>query len=195
MGALGAAAATTGAGLLALGGVAAAGYEAFGLYDDIQKENAKDVRAMSEAAERSTKGYLENEEATTAANQWLLQLADQGRDTQAALLETAMAAREAAYDLGLGARAGEKVGSEIGAGAMDALSQLTTTMNTEFLATGRKLGDLRNKEVNLHMSGATIQVHQDFRDQDPDRVAVLFRRDLGRASVDKIGSAFSLPNI
>jgi hypothetical protein len=34
----------------------------------------------------------------------------------------------------------------------------------------------------IHMPGAHINIHQDFRDQDPDRVALVFQRDLVRAA-------------
>jgi hypothetical protein len=39
-------------------------------------------------------------------------------------------------------------------------------------------------EVNIN--GATINIKQDFRDQDPERVLAVFRQDLGRAAIQRV---------
>jgi hypothetical protein len=42
--------------------------------------------------------------------------------------------------------------------------------------------------------GQTFQIKQDFRDQDPDRIAVIFQRDIARAAENRLqggtGGAF-----
>jgi len=46
----------------------------------------------------------------------------------------------------------------------------------------------------VHMSGGqTFNVKQDFRDQDPDRVAVVFKRDIARLAVAPGSSPQRLP--
>lgn len=57
------------------------------------------------------------------------------------------------------------------------------------------LGSKEHTKMNVHFSmpGAHIQIQQDFRDQDPDNVAVVFERDLKRAAMNRLGSGFSVP--
>jgi hypothetical protein len=44
----------------------------------------------------------------------------------------------------------------------------------------------------IHMSGGqTFNIKQDYRDQDPDRILIAFRRDLVKHSVARIASAFT----
>lgn len=46
----------------------------------------------------------------------------------------------------------------------------------------------------IHMSGGqTFKIQQDFRDQDPDRVAIAFHRDVSRAAVARIAANTSSP--
>ena len=37
----------------------------------------------------------------------------------------------------------------------------------------------------INFNGATFNIKQDFRDQDPDRVAIVFRDDIMKASIAK----------
>jgi hypothetical protein len=43
------------------------------------------------------------------------------------------------------------------------------------------------------MSGTKIEVKQDFRDEDPDRVAVSFERRFSRSVVDRVSSSYATP--
>ena len=47
--------------------------------------------------------------------------------------------------------------------------------------------------VHNNFSGSTFKIQQDFRDQDPDRVAISFQRDLTNAITRRIGSGSSSP--
>jgi hypothetical protein len=42
--------------------------------------------------------------------------------------------------------------------------------------------------MNFNINNAKFEIKQDFRDQDPDRVAVVFQRDLKRAAVNRVQS-------
>lgn len=52
-------------------------------------------------------------------------------------------------------------------------------------------GDAALKLPTINFGPNTIHVTQDFRDQDPDRVAIIFRRDLNRSATDRIGARVS----
>jgi len=45
----------------------------------------------------------------------------------------------------------------------------------------------------INFNGATFNIKQDFRDQDPDRVAIVFRSDIMRAAQYRTSSALSQP--
>lgn len=188
LGTAGAAAVTLGAGMAALGGIVAAGYEAFELYGDIQENAAEDTRAMEDAARRVTVGYGEQEAATEAANDWLYQLAAAGEDTKAALLETAMAASSAAAELASVAKMKAKgqPGYDLAQEAMLLGPMITPTM--------KEIGKLKDKAVNLNMNGGqTFNMEQNFRDQDPDKLAVVFRRDISRAATNRLSASTGMP--
>lgn len=62
----------------------------------------------------------------------------------------------------------------------------------------KKAGDEKDKKATptsgVHMSGGqTFNVKQDFRDQDPDRVAIVFKRDIARLAVAPGSSPQRLP--
>jgi len=52
---------------------------------------------------------------------------------------------------------------------------------------------LTMKPPNFNFSGSTFKIQQDFRDQDPDRVALQFKEDLTREATNRLGSGFSTP--
>jgi hypothetical protein len=57
------------------------------------------------------------------------------------------------------------------------------------VATGAK-----TPKTGVHMSGGqTFNIKQDFRDQDPDRVAVVFERDVVRAAESRLAAVTSSP--
>lgn len=45
--------------------------------------------------------------------------------------------------------------------------------------------------VTMNFPGAKIDIKQDFKDQDPDRIAAVFREDLAKHAFTRIGSQFS----
>ena len=57
---------------------------------------------------------------------------------------------------------------------------------------GAKIEDIAGKGgINFHIGNVTI--HQDFRDQDPDRVVIAFRKDFARQSAARVQSRLSTP--
>jgi hypothetical protein len=42
--------------------------------------------------------------------------------------------------------------------------------------------------------GQTFNIKQDFRDQDPDRIAVVFKRDMMRAAESRLQAHTALPH-
>jgi hypothetical protein len=80
-----------------------------------------------------------------------------------------------------------------------ALANAVEAGGAEFKDQAQAIRDLvGNKEhqkmnVNFSMPGAKITIQQDFRDQDPDNVAVILKRDLVGAAVNRLGSGFSMP--
>lgn len=45
----------------------------------------------------------------------------------------------------------------------------------------------------INFGPSTFHIHQDFRQQDPDRVATMFERDITRRATNRIASRFSVP--
>lgn len=63
-----------------------------------------------------------------------------------------------------------------------------------FISQLRGKGPTTPKAPVLNLNGGqTFNIKQDFRQQDPDRVAVLFRRDIARMAGRKLQSSFSGP--
>lgn len=55
-------------------------------------------------------------------------------------------------------------------------------------------GRMEKPKFNLNMNGGqTFKITQEFRDADPDRIALVFRRDLVAAAERRIGSNYSSP--
>jgi len=48
------------------------------------------------------------------------------------------------------------------------------------------------KATPMQFNGAIFNIKQDFRDQDPDRVAVVFQRDIQRAAENRLMARTSL---
>ncbi len=78
-----------------------------------------------------------------------------------------------------------KAGVAIEGGMLDVARR---TGDTEFINKARELdkstvntGKAIAPQVNFN--GATINIKQDFRDQDPDRVAIVFKNDIAKAAV------------
>ena len=185
------AATTLAAGLTAVAGVAATGYEAWGLYNDIVDEHKKDLAAETEAMNRATEQYGESEKATRDANEWLTQLVAQGDDAKAALLETAMAAKEASNSLRDIADLHQEKPQIGGEDAGYALSQILNESVKSQLA---DVGNKRNKDLKMDFSGSKFEIQQDFRDQDPDRVAIVFKQDIVKSATNRLQSnGFGIP--
>jgi len=61
------------------------------------------------------------------------------------------------------------------------LSGVATAFKKRFGKEGE--GDTKPPPTMVHMGGGnTFNIKQDFRDQDPDRIAIIFQRDLIRAA-------------
>ena len=57
----------------------------------------------------------------------------------------------------------------------------------------KKAKDEETKPPSINFNNTKITIQQDFRNQDPDRVAVVFQRDLARAAVRRIQSGRAVP--
>jgi hypothetical protein len=82
-----------------------------------------------------------------------------------------------------------------------ALSELTRASAAEFSEALKGLGDKAAKREKIDAKapqanfngGQTFKIQQDFRDQDPDRIAVVFQRDILRAAESRYQSASASP--
>jgi hypothetical protein len=69
----------------------------------------------------------------------------------------------------------------------DAVSSTDRAFARDLRLAALKAGEKGGKETrNLIFNGAQFTIKQDFRDQDPDRVAVVFQRDITRAAENRI---------
>lgn len=83
--------------------------------------------------------------------------------------------------------ANEQLRTALGAlGVEDALKRLTE------LAQGKVSGD-SVKLPSINFGPTTMTIKQDFRDQDPDRIAVVMRRDFVKNATSRVGSRLSTP--
>ena len=96
-------------------------------------------------------------------------------------------------------------GSEMTGAAMDALANMIKGKSTELDELGKQL-DAKAKEKGVAAAAAgaaktrpltsgniTVHIQQDFRDQDPDRIAVVFERELVRAVENRLGASTAGP--
>jgi hypothetical protein len=76
------------------------------------------------------------------------------------------------------------------AGGFDALADLVGKKSEQFANVIRMIGDTGGKakpaapQVNFN-GGQTFNIKQDFRDQDPDRMALVFERDIIRSAENR----------
>lgn len=81
----------------------------------------------------------------------------------------------------------------------NALAEQVATSSEAFAAQlkarGAAVGEgAKTPKVGVHMSGGqTFHIKQDFSDQDPDRVAVVFERDVVRAAESRLQAVTSTP--
>lgn len=70
----------------------------------------------------------------------------------------------------------------------------TADLLKNFMGGGGGGKDMKIEAPQVHMGGGnTFNIKQDFRDQDPDRVALVFRRDVARAAESRRQSRMSTP--
>ncbi|MFA6168604.1 MAG: hypothetical protein WC700_18405 [Gemmatimonadaceae bacterium] len=70
----------------------------------------------------------------------------------------------------------------------DAAKKVHDKMEADRLAEDKAKKAMRGKDMNLNFPGATFNIKQDFRDQDPDRVAVVFQEDLQALALNRVTS-------
>jgi hypothetical protein len=70
----------------------------------------------------------------------------------------------------------------------DAAKKIGDKMEADRLAEDRAKKAMRGKDVNPNFPGAVFNIKQDFRDQDPDRVAVVFQEDLQALALNRVTS-------
>jgi hypothetical protein len=59
---------------------------------------------------------------------------------------------------------------------------------------GESLGKLNTPTgVNVNINGATFKIQQDFRDQDPDRIAIAFEERIARSAISRVRASTSSP--
>ncbi len=115
----------------------------------------------------------------TGAQEYIASLLAKSKDLQTAFLDSA----------------------DMTSGAFATLAELTKEKAGDFSAAIGRLGDAAAKseratsavpKINLN-GGQTFKIQQDFRDQDPDRVAIVFRRDIAASAVARVQSSYASP--
>lgn len=147
---------------------------------------AADMRAAHSEQLRAAQSFAMSYQAASrsgnaAAVQAAVQILAGSKGLQVALLK---AGTEAGLSLD---ELADVVGSKLGDFA-DKLRQ-QAGLEAEKRATGEK-GAV---PTNVFNGGQTFNIKQDFRDQDPDRIAVIFERDLARAAQQRLQARTSLP--
>jgi hypothetical protein len=112
-------------------------------------------------------------------------------------------AEEYAFKLLEGSEEGRRAllaGADHIGGGLDALMKVIGDKAPEL---ARQLKEMQSGRVgkegiippahNINFNGSHFQIHQDFKDQDPDRLMVLFRQDLAKAARNRIESRSSTP--
>lgn len=188
LGVAGAAALALGVAGAAVGASFLAAKQGIGLYDDLQRDAASDLGLFKDKLNDMTEGYGENAQVTAEVNAQWRDLAANGDDAKEALLETAIAAHEAASGL-------------MSIAALHDPKRLPGYDATEaFLMTPPSI-DLNNavrqaaaKSLNVNLNGGQkFEIKQDFRDEDPDDIATIFKRDVGRTATNRLQSGYSTP--
>lgn len=128
----------------------------------------------------------------------------------AGMLDAGQASNKAAVDAGIKILAGSKNLQEsllrsgmLSAQELTDLADLIGDKLGEFSAKLREQADIAGKAaettekgavpLNVFNGGQTFQIKQDFRDQDPDRIAFIFQRDLAAAAENRLQARTSLP--
>lgn len=75
---------------------------------------------------------------------------------------------------------------------LDKLDGMHSSIADE-LRKGRKLDLGAYRHVNVVQNFQNVRISQDFRNQDPDRVAVVFRDEMKRYGTNRLGSTFKSP--
>jgi hypothetical protein len=86
-------------------------------------------------------------------------------------------------------------------GGFDALAGLVSGKSADFAKIlksysvgGQSIGGPAGKALNVNMNGGqTFHIKQDFKDKDPDRIALIFRRDIAKAALSRTASRFGSP--
>lgn len=86
-------------------------------------------------------------------------------------------------------------------GGFDSLADLVRGKSTDFASLlkgytlpGQSVGAPAGKPLNVNMNGGqTFHIKQDFKDKDPDRIALIFRRDIAKAALNRTASRFGSP--
>jgi hypothetical protein len=82
------------------------------------------------------------------------------------------------------------------AGGYDALSQTAEKFGLPMFGKGARegVGGAMPKIAHVAMNGGqTFHIKQDFKDKDPDRIALIFRRDIAKAALTRTASRFGSP--
>lgn len=109
--------------------------------------------------------------------------------TQKMIAKTLLSSRELAVAMG-------DAGPEIIGAGKDQFLQSLRMMGEDGKALSEELKnawkpDLEGKNPRgpaVHIGSATFNIKQDFRDQDPDRIAIIFRKDIGNAAVNRLSA-------
>jgi hypothetical protein len=81
------------------------------------------------------------------------------------------------------------------AGGYDALSAAAEKFGLPMFGKGtRDIAGAMPKIAHVAMNGGqTFHIKQDFKDKDPDRIALIFRRDIAKAALNRTASRFGSP--
>lgn len=174
---------------VAVGGVAFAVYEAKGLFADLAQEQRATIEAEHNFVERlGDVDYTSKEYQETLKN-----LRDKHEDLAAAALMAAMDLKV------LGKEARQLVApkitmdqEDIANRALGSVTAGTSQQNHDFL-NGRGAFAVPDKAVINFNGGQTFHVKQEFRNADPDRVLVAFRRDVVNQALNRKQVRLSTP--
>jgi hypothetical protein len=77
-------------------------------------------------------------------------------------------------------------------GGLEAMAELLLSSGSQFAGFAQSLkGKAAGPAAPIFMPGAKITVNQDFRNKDPDAVAIAFKRDIARAAERRSGARYS----
>lgn len=154
--------------------------------EDLSKLGDQDYAGAMDAQREAAAAFAENFNAAQKGNNAAavnagVEMLLKSKSLQQALLESGTT-------VGLSL---EKLAETIGDKASEFVDKLKERAASDAKTGGEK--DKPPPTVNQFNGGQTFNIKQDFRDQDPDRIAVIFKNDIGRAAESRVQARGALP--